>query len=378
MRLVVDENIPWAADAFAQFGDVVRMPGRAIANQDLLATDALIVRSVTNVDQALLQSTPVRFVGTATIGVDHVDQAFLAERGIAFASAAGSNARSVAEYVIAALLELRAIGLLPRDSHSLGVVGVGDIGGLVSAYAGALGLDVHNYDPPRAAAEPAFQSVSLEQLLACRAITLHLPLTQHGEHATHQLFDRQMIARLRRDAVLVNSSRGAVVDSEALLTALVSDVLGAAVLDVWEGEPDVPDGLIGQCAIATPHIAGYATDAKLRGTTMMVEAVAAFLGVNSRWNASEALPALAGGIHVPAVLHGLDAVAYAVRRACPVQRDDAELRTVLDWSPEDRRAGFDRLRKNYPVRREFSAFRVDVSDPVASEMLSLLGFDVVD
>ncbi|HVZ38473.1 MAG TPA: 4-phosphoerythronate dehydrogenase [Candidatus Kapabacteria bacterium] len=376
MKIVVDENIPWAREAFGEFGTLLLKPGRVIHRDDLLDADALIVRSITAVNRELLEGTPVRFVGTATIGTDHLDEEYLKARGIPFAVASGSNAASVAEYVIAALLELRGRGWAPlfRQGGRLGVIGVGEIGGRVAAMARALGLQVTEYDPPRAVTEPGYRSSTLEDLRACDAITIHVPLTHESEHATHHLVNAEFIAGLSGEAVIVNTSRGGVVDSDALVAALRGGHIAGAVLDVWAGEPDVPVELVERAAIATPHIAGYAMDAKLRGTQMMAGALTRFIGARSAWDSAHVLPQRADTIAVPRAMSPLDAATLMVNRAYPIMRDDRELRSLLMLPDDERRAGFDRLRKYYPERREFPAFGFSGAGEHAALLLEGLGF----
>lgn len=374
MNILADENIPWAREAFGAYGDVRTMPGRSIGHGDLDGVDALIVRSITDVGPDLLSGTPVRFVGTATIGVDHVDTEYLEHASIRFASAAGSNATSVAEYVVAALLELWSRGAIALDGCRLGIVGLGDVGTRVARFAEALGIAGVLYDPPRALAEQGFQSATLAELDACDVVTLHVPLTRDVEHPTEHMIDAAFIGRLRAGSVLVNSARGGVVASDALLDALRSGHIEAAALDVWEGEPDVPADLVRACAIATPHIAGYAADAKLRGTAMMAEALVDFSGSGPRWDTSRILPSRVGVLRLDRGRTPHEAALEAVRAVYPIVRDDAALRQLLQGAAEDRRAGFDRLRRNYPERREFGAFAVVSADPAVRSCLSGLGF----
>ncbi|MBS1912948.1 MAG: 4-phosphoerythronate dehydrogenase [Bacteroidetes bacterium] len=376
MKIVVDENIPWAREAFGEFGTLLLKSGRMIRRDDLLDADALIVRSITAVNRELLEGTPVRFVGTATIGTDHLDEEYLDACGIPYAVASGSNAASVAEYVIAALLELRARGWEPLFGQGarLGVIGVGEIGGRVAAMARALGLQVMEYDPPRAISEPGYSSSTLQDILACDAVTIHVPLTHESEHATHHLVNAEFIASLGRRAVIVNTSRGGVVDTDALAAALRGGRIAGAVLDVWAGEPDVPVELVERAAIATPHIAGYAVDAKLRGTQMMASALARFIGARPTWDSSQALPQRADTIAVPQAMSPHDAATLMVNRAYPIMRDDRDLRSLLMLSDDERRAGFDRLRKYYPERREFPAFGFSGAGEPSALLLESLGF----
>jgi erythronate-4-phosphate dehydrogenase len=374
VKILADENIPFAREAFSPFGDVTLRGGRSMAAADLSDADVLLVRSVTRVDSALLEGTPVRFVGTATIGVDHIDTAYLKSAGIAFADAAGSNSRSVAEYVIAALLELRAHGVT-LDGTDLGIIGVGRIGTLVMEMATTLGMRPVGYDPPRAERD-GFRSASLEELVECPLLTIHVPLVRDGRHSTRHLVDDSFLEKLSDGAAIINTSRGGVIDSAALIRWLQGGRGGRAILDVWEGEPDIPSDLVEHCLVTTPHIAGYSLDGKLRGTAMLAEALGHHYGVESPWNPAEAIPADAGTIEITPNSSGLDAVAGAVRGAYDIRRDDAALRLLLGRDEAGRRAGFDDLRRSYPVRREFPAWRPDGITGSERSMLAGLGFRV--
>jgi erythronate-4-phosphate dehydrogenase len=376
MTIVVDENIPFAAEALGGLGEIRSMSGRAITREALAGADALVVRSITPVGRELLEGTPVRFVGTATNGIDHVDVDYLESAGIAFAAAVASNANAVAEYVIAALLELRSRGLASPAGARLGVVGMGAIGGLVAPRGVALGMEVVEYDPPRALADPGFRSASFDDLFSCDIITFHVPLIDDGEHPTRHMVDGPFLRRLRPGTILINTSRGGVVDSAALLEALWSGRIGGAVLDVWEGEPAVPVELVEAVTIASPHIGAYSIDAKLRGTEMMARALAAFAGSELRWSAAHVLPERGGAIELPDGIAPLDAAATAVRAAYDITLDDAAVRSLLTLDDAGRRGGFDLLRKNYRERREFPAYEVVSGDPALGDLLSSLGFPV--
>jgi len=376
MTIVADENIPCAMEALGEYGQVRLLSGRAITRAELADADILVVRSITRVDRDLLTGTPVRFVGTATNGIDHIDLDYLEHAGIAFADAAGSNATAVTQYVLAALLELRARGLARLEGERLGIVGVGQIGGRLTRCAGAFGMEVIEHDPPKAGREPAFHSAPFEEIFGCDIVSLHVPLHIGGEHPTRHLANQEFLERLRPGTILINTSRGGVVDSDALLHALHAGRVAAAVLDVWEGEPAVPCGLVEACAIATPHIAAYSFDAKLRGTEMMADAVARFLGAERRWRIEGHLPAVEEPIIIPVGTAPIDAARLAVRHVYDIRHDDAELRELLPLDEDARRAGFDRLRKNYSVRREFPAFTVVSADPAVLSLLAALGFRI--
>ncbi len=351
MKIVADPNIPFVTEAFGGLGEVVTVPGRQLAATDIRDAEMLLVRSVTTVDRQLLEASPVRFVATATIGTDHIDRAYLAAHGIGFASAAGSNANSVAEYVVAALLVLGQRYRFRLRDRTLGVVGVGNVGRRVVRYAEALGMRVLVNDPPRQRAEGGRHWLSLEHLLAeADIVSLHVPLTHNGPDATYHLLATDQLDGFQ----LVNTARGAVVDNPALLAASRAGRVPAAVLDVWEHEPRINRELLERVDIATPHIAGYSFDGKVNGTQLIYRAACEHLGIEPTWEPRLPAPP------VPRVETTAgdreddeDLLQRIVGALYDITADDARLRA----DP----AGFDRLRAEYPVRREFGHTAVAVA-----------------
>lgn len=372
MRVVADENMPLVAECLAGH-EVRRLPGRRLRREDLLDADALLVRSVTRVDAALVAGTPVRFVGSATIGTDHLDLPGLAAAGIAVAAAPGCNARAVGEYVATALASLAAEqGWSPRE-RTLGIVGLGNTGGAVATLASALGFRVIGCDP--FVASPALPQRPLAELLAeADILSLHVPLTRGGDHPTFHLLDAEALARLPAHAILVNACRGEVVDGAALAAALAARPGLTAVLDVWEGEPRVPAGLLARVRYGSPHVAGYSQEGKWRGTAMACAALCRHFGVA----APAPLETLLAGVPDPAPLRpegeGEAArLASLLRQACPLDRDDAALRASVAGA--DPGAAFDALRRHYPPRREFTAHRVALASADSLwPRLAALGF----
>jgi erythronate-4-phosphate dehydrogenase len=320
------------------------------------------------VESPLLDESSVQFVGSATIGTDHVDQNYLEEQGIAFAHAPASNADSVADYVVAALFLLACERDVDLRRQTVGIVGCGNIGSRLGRRLSALGLTVLRNDPPLAAADAAarrhYNYVGLDTVLDdADIVTLHVPLTTEGPHPTHHLIDEDALSRLSSEAWLLNTSRGSVVDGSALLAALRSDEIGAAVLDVWEGEPTPDPALIRAVDVATPHIAGYAHDGKIRGTTMLYKALCEHLGVDPTWSAESVLQpdhpdVLSCSPPDPRLPH-TDWLHQLVRQAYDLEADDKRMRRdVLEGAPADRGEAFTALRAHYPVRREMQQYRV--------------------
>ena len=386
MLIIADENIPHVRAAFDTLGDVRLLPGRAMTSAAVRDAELLLVRSVTGVDRALLDGSRVRFVGTATIGTDHVDADYLAEAGIRFAAAPGSNANSVAEYVIAALLVVAGRLRWKLSDCSIGVIGVGNVGARVARKTRALGMHVVLNDPPLhdATGDPKYRP--LEELFGCDFITLHVPLERSGAYPTYHMADADFLNRLRPDAVILNTSRGAVVDDAALLSPSARRRLAAVVLDVWEGEPGINVELLRRAAVGTPHIAGYSLDGKANGTEMIYRAACEFIGVAPSWiPASHLPPPPSPVIEVSAEKRWEeDVLREVVLRAYPIERDAAALRATCDLPPERRGTAFDRLRKEYPVRREFQNFAVRQTPRTARAQAGLrsklrgIGFNVPD
>lgn len=367
MKVVVDENIPCAAEMLAPLGEVCVLPGRAIDAAAVRDAEVLLVRSVTCVDAALVAGSRLRFVGTATAGVDHVDADELAERGIRFVSAPGSNADSVVDYVISALaVSFPGEGELER--RTVGIIGCGEVGSRLLHRLRGFGLACVPCDPLRTDIPG---NAPLEQALACDVISLHVPLTREGEYRTLHLLDEHRLSRLGEEVLLLNTSRGPVVDNAALLACLRRRPRMRAVLDVWETEPDYDPQLLAACLIGTPHIAGYAADGKRRGAMAVIRAALAFCGAGERLSGSASAigPAAAG--ELPA---GLCAWQQGVLAAYDVRSDDARLRASLVANPVSRGPAFDHLRKEYPARREFSAWRCGNASGELLPRLRALGF----
>jgi len=374
MKILADENIPYVREVFSGLGEVTTVPGRDITAAAVHDATMLLVRSVTKVNEALLAGSSVRFVATATIGEDHVDRAWLASRGIAFASAPGSNANSVGEYIVVALLELAGRFGLNLAGLKLGIVGVGNVGKCVLTKARALGMECVLNDPPleRATGDPKYRP--MDEIVDCNIVTLHVPLAREGLDATYHLVDESFLTRLNRGAILINSARGPVVDGEALKKALDGGQVRACVLDVWEREPDIDVSLLERVAIGTPHIAGYSFDGKVNGTRQIYEAACAFCGSqisDLKFEISNLKSQIVDGT-------ADDALRTTVRAAYNIMGDDAVMRRLVTMHDVERPKEFDRLRKEYPRRREFFNTQVRVVPPNAAleEQLAGIGFRI--
>ncbi len=382
MKILADENILLVREAFAPLGQVETRPAADLTREAVSDCEILLVRSVTKVDRTLLEESAVRFVGTATIGTDHVDETYLAARGIPFASAPGSNATSVAEYVAAALLELAVRLDLDLREKTLGIVGVGNVGSRVAKRAEALGMRVLLNDPPRARAEGEADFADLSSLLEeSDFVTLHVPLTRDGPDATLKLANANFLRAMKPGAILINTSRGKVLDEVALREALDNGHPTAAALDVFENEPTIGPATVQRCAVATPHIAGYSTDGKVGGTTMLLQAAGKIFDADVAFDPAPYMPAP----RTPVIRIGrvdakgrseAEALREIVHAAYPIMADDAELRAATALPPGEIGNAFTRLRKHYPTRREFRYVQIEVDDDHVREMAKGLGFAV--
>jgi erythronate-4-phosphate dehydrogenase len=284
IRIVADLHIPHIASFLGDAGHLHLISGREISADDVRSADVLVVRSVTRVDEALLRGSSVRYVATATSGVDHVDVEYLASRGIGFSSAAGANAESVVEYVFAAFFALLADEGSTPGHKTIGVVGHGHVGSLLARRLKVAGVHVIVNDPPLQEKigdfAPGFEVVELESLVGrSDVVTLHVPLEHGGRHPTHHLLDDRMLASMRPGSWLFNTSRGGVVSESALRAHIARPESGPVVLDVWATEPEPDPVLLESARLGTPHIAGYGWDAKLEATRRVSHAIRGFLGL---------------------------------------------------------------------------------------------------
>ncbi|MGD0572471.1 MAG: 4-phosphoerythronate dehydrogenase PdxB [Sedimentisphaerales bacterium] len=379
MKIVADENIPFVKECFASIGDVQTLSGRQITPETVADADCLLVRSITPVNEKLLAGSNVKFVATATIGFEHVDVDYLKNQGIGFASAPGSNANSVADYIVAALLSVAQKHKITLEGKSIGVVGVGNVGSKVAKKCDAIGMIVKLNDPPlfRQTGDSKYRPIN--ELFNCDFITLHTPLTREGQDKTYHLADEKFFAYLKPGCVFVNTCRGAVHDTAALKAAIQNKKLGAVILDVWENEPNIDCELLRLVDISTPHIAGYSLDGKIAGMIMIYNAACEHFGLKPKHKINDFLPPPA----VPQIT--IDKISpdhqkllhEIVRQVYVINRDDFNTREIAMVEPEKRGKFFDDLRKNYPVRREFQNTKIIMtSGNGLKTKLSGIGFQV--
>ena len=380
MKIVADENIPYVKEAFASLGEITTLPGRSMAQKDLENAEILLVRSVTQVNEQLLKNTAVKYVASATIGFDHLDAEYLKKRGIPWATSPGCNATAAAEYVVTALFHIASVKKVSLNNMTAGIIGCGNVGSRVKQRLTALGINCIINDPPLQERESHQDFVKLEEALGADIITLHVPLEQSGNHPTHHLLNQQNLSRINNKSILINTSRGSVIDNAALLNHLQHNPL-TTVLDVWEGEPTILPELLDACILGTPHIAGYSLDGRVRGTEMIYQACCEYLNVETSWQAESILNKVENNVINLCELEDIDSsIQQALLHVYKIVADDQTLRNTMPLTEAQRGNAFDQLRRNYPLRREFACYTATINPRQRefSEALHALGFKVHD
>ncbi len=405
--------MPFAKEAFSTLGDTTALEGRAITAADVRDVDILATRSTTKVNASLLQNSKVRFVGTATIGTDHLDIDYLESHGIHWCFSPGCNANSVSEYITTALLCLANRHNFTLKGKTIGIIGIGNVGSIVVKKAEALGMKVLQNDPPRQRTEDGgrssevgsqgvetsdtlpsqpnlapLQPCDLDTLLAeSDIVTMHVPMIKDGIDKTFQMADAAFFARMKPGSIFINAARGAIVNSDDLLAAIKRGHVAHTILDTWEGEPAFRPELLQAVDIGTPHIAGHSFEGKVAGTQMVYDDACRFLGIEPSWTPGSLLPSPdvpeitinAGGTEVSdqwSVVGGqrseVGILWDVVRKIYDIEADDTRFRAQTD----DRAELFDTLRKNYPIRREFRFTTIKCNDasPELRNAFENLGF----
>jgi erythronate-4-phosphate dehydrogenase len=375
MLIITDPNIPFAKEVFSSLGEVRVVPALEMTPETIRDATVLLVRSVIKVNAGLLDGTAVKFVATATTGIDHVDTDYLARRSIGFGDAFGANANSVAEYMVAALMHLSRTQKKPLNGMTLGIIGVGNVGSKVKIKAEALGMKCVCNDPPKHRLTKSEMYLPLNEVLEqSDIVTLHVPLIKSGEDKTVRMADEGFLSRLRDGAILFNASRGKVIDENALKKA--RSRLSALVLDVWDNEPDIDLETLGMATIGTSHIAGHSFNGKVEGTRMIYEKACAFLNVPPRWNIDP--KRLSPDNNVIDLTKSENPLFDAVERVYPIMDDDAALKKIESIDKEKRGAFFENMRVNYWKRFEFPGYVVKLSSSQDKEagILRTLGFKI--
>lgn len=376
MKIVADENIPLLDEFFSDIcqSNLITLAGRDMCQADLVDADILLVRSITQVNEALLKGTNIKFVGTCTIGTDHLDMDYLQAKNIRFSNAPGCNAQAVVEYVLSSLITLGERKQVNWRALSVGVVGAGNVGGLLYKTLKALQVNVHAYDPNVAKFASEDHSTTVWQQ---DVVSLHTPITQEGDNKTLHLVNTDRLNSMKENACIINSCRGAVVDNAALSKHLESHPEFMAVMDVWEDEPAPNDYLIKQCLLATPHIAGYSLDGKYLGTAMIYEAVCEFLALPIRMKLPQLVPqgslrkiSTGHEAKMPFILNKV------IRSGYDVRDDHFRMLSLLGLTDHKKAQAFDVLRKQYPLRRDLNTLTLSAKRLSQPDWLSAVGVKI--
>ncbi len=366
MKFIVDDKIPYIQGALEPFGEVIYLAGAKTTAGIVRDADAIVTRTRTKCNEALLKDSSVKFIATATIGFDHIDTAYCSEAGIEWTNAPGCNSKSVEQYIASTLFVLAEKYNFELKGKTMGVVGVGQVGSKVARFCEMIGMNVLRNDPPRERAEGSVGFASLTEIQEkADFISFHVPLNMEGDDATFHLANDGFFSQLPKKPFVFNSCRGEVFDTEAVKKALKAGQIAGAVIDCWENEPELDLELLAACDIATPHIAGYSKDGKANGTSMSIQAISRHFGLGADdWTCPN--------IELPAQtkisLNGLgcsekEIISQAILATYDIRTDDAALRA----NPMD----FEKLRGDYPVRREFPVFTIEAEN-VSEEILNTL------
>lgn len=344
MKVVVDEKIPYIKGEIEKIANkVIYLPGDKFSLSDIQNADALIIRTRTKCNRSLLEGSKVKFIATATIGFDHIDQEYCKEAGITWRNAPGCNASSVAQYMQSIFILLHVSKEINFKNTTLGIIGVGHVGSKIADIAQSLGMKVLKNDPPRVKKENLTDFVSLSQIMQeANIITFHVPSQKNGEYTTYHLANYDFFHSLKQHPIIINTSRGDIIETTALLEAYKSNIISDIILDVWENEPNINLELLKKCMIGTPHIAGYSADGKAKATLMSLEALCSHFNIKHTFFIKPPLPKTT------------TIIAPTINDALITIYDPREESNQLKAHPEE----FEYLRNNYPLRREQNAYNI--------------------
>ena len=369
INIVADENILLLDELFGDLANITRVNGRTISAAQVANADALVLRSTAQVTKALLKGSKVKFVGTCTIGTDHLATDYMDANNIVWRNAPGCNAEGVGDYVIACINHAwQTLGIDPRQ-QTIGIVGAGNVGGRLAKRLQKAGFNLLQCDPIKA--EAGHQGyVALDDLLArCQIICLHTPLTKTGAHATENMLHQKRIKSLTKGTVLISAGRGEVVDQQALLERQQQDHDLHLFMDVWHQEPNIDKSLFDYSHCVTPHIAGHSLEGKMRGTYMIYKDVCEHFGLAANHKLEDLIPKpKLATLPLNPDATAQEVIAAACSSVYPLMEDNARMRQGTD---------FDLLRKNYPVRREFSSLQLQgITNAECVAMMHGLGFGI--
>ena len=371
--LIVDDHIPFIKGVLEPYAKVIYAKGGVIDRGLASQADGLIIRTRTRCDKNLLEGTPVKFIATATIGTDHIDIPYCNSLGIRWYHAPGCNAGSVKQYVASVLANISVNHNFSLKNKKIGIIGAGHVGTKVAHLAEILGMTPLLNDPPRERNEESGSFVSIDEISeSCDIISFHVPLNHEGVDKTFHMADKSFLEKLKNKPFIINTSRGEVIESEAIKEALVKGWVSGFVADVWENEPNADPSLLQAALIATPHIAGYSAEGKANGTAACVRAAGKFFGFGlDCWFPTDLPSPENPQIEIDASGKNEEAVlSQAILAGYDVMSDDQTFRT--DFSQ------FENLRNHYPTRREFEAYNVKIknSNPAILTQLTNLGFHI--
>ncbi|MDX1347237.1 MAG: 4-phosphoerythronate dehydrogenase [Thiomicrorhabdus chilensis] len=372
-KIIIDDAIPFAQAMFSHLGDIQLMPGRDINAQSVKQADALIVRSRTQVNETLLKNSPVSFIGSTVVGLDHIDQLYLKNNGIEFYSAQGCNANSVTEYIITSLLDVAEHKGFELKNKTLGIIGVGHVGSLVHRKAQALGVRCLLNDPPKVRQNPELedQYVDLESCLKADIITVHTPLTHSGEDPTHHLVSAQKLAKIQPNQIIINAARGGIIDEQAWAQTPTL----ANIIDCWENEPNIDSALYQTAYLATPHIAGHSLDAKIAGGEMVYQQLCHFWNIEPDDSWKTQLPPEPNVLHIQ-YKKSLQSTLYQTLRLTYDPRQDDQAIRNTDMAKLHQQYEF--YRRNYPIHREWKQHHFEkTGDQKTDKLLISLDFKML-
>ncbi len=373
MKIVADDKIPYLKGVLEPYAEVVYLPGERIGKEEVKDADALIIRTRTKCDAALLKDSNVKFIATATIGFDHIDTKFCRKKKIQWTNAPGCNSSSVQQYIAAAILYIAMNYNIPLKDRTLGIIGVGNVGSKVQKLAKILRMNILLNDPPRARVEKNTQFLPFDKVIKeSDILTLHVPLKKTCRDNTMYMINAKTFKKMKTEAFIINTSRGAVVNNDDLKGALMNGSIAGAIIDVWENEPFIDKELLNLVDLGTPHIAGYSRDGKANGTAMSVRAISRFfnLGIDD-WYPENIETPKNKKISIDCSKKGFKHILYkAVSSTYDIEQDSKKLFKNIHH--------FEYQRGNYPVRREFPAYAVELKndDGYYAKVFEDLGFKV--
>ncbi len=380
LKIIADEKIPFLSEFFSTLGILDTLPASEINQNNIKNYDVLLVRTVTKVNDKLLEGTKIKIIGSMTSGIDHIDRNYLRRNKIKLLYAPGSNARSVAEYVIASLLVFAKIKKISLKGKTIGIIGAGNVGTKVAQMCEAIGMRVLLNDPPKYNRTKNKKYLSFKRFSDADIITLHIPLTFRGKYKTFHLIDEKFLNNIKQGTILINTSRGAVIDEEMLIK--FRKKLGGLIIDVWENEPDINIDLLKIADIGTPHIAGYSLDGKFNASYIVYKKLCKFLEIKPNIKKNDIFPEINEEKDVLITQNDIFKTLYrTILQIYNPLNDHKNLCRVIGVEPRARRKYFEDLRRNYPVRREFPNYVIRMSDRLSSlqklvEIFRSLGFKI--